>query len=270
MKLLVAAVLSLLAGVLLGAIPFVNRYLHLNYFVVIPISGLVLGASFGFLQYRAARLLHARISAVGGLLLTVVGALSYNATDVGIWATTTVQLEEGRTVALREVATLGEFMSERLSHSSVSTRGRTVEMGSTATLISFFVDELGALLGAAAIVFGMSFDASYCRRCSRYRKDSAEELHAYPFDQAEGETRWRALQQLGQSGQYAELQAQVRALPAPAGYPRMLKAEPSTCPKCKQVSLLVSLHHQDAKGEWVSDGDQLRTEAPLEGTSTVG
>jgi hypothetical protein len=131
-KLIVPALIALILGAGLGAIPFVNEHLHWNWFVIVPISGLVLGAAFGWVQFQVARLLHARVGVVGGLLLTVCGALAYGATDVGIWATTSVSAE-GTQIALRDVVSLPEFLAERLSHSSISARGKSVEVGSTAT-----------------------------------------------------------------------------------------------------------------------------------------
>lgn len=263
MKLIVSALVSLLSGVLLGAIPFVNRHLHWNFFVIVPVSGLVLGACFGWLQYLTARLLHARIATLGGIFLTLVGAVSYLATDVGIWATTSVPTPDGQAVPLREVASLEEFIGERLSHSSISTRGRTVEVGSIATMLTFAADELGALLGTAALVFGLASSAAYCLRCSRYRKDLLKVEREYPLDEAQSDAHWQGFEQLAKAERYDELAARVQAMPQlTIASRRKLEAQESACPKCGQTAILLSVSRQDKDG-WTGDGRQLNAESAV-------
>jgi hypothetical protein len=263
MKLVVSALVSLLAGLLLGAIPFVNRHLHWNFFVIIPVSGLILGACFGWLQYQTARLLHARIGALGGVFLTLIGGASYLATDAGIWATSSVQTDTGQSVPLREVASLGEFMGERLSHSSISRRGRSIEVGSTVTIATFAVDVLGALLGTAALVFGMASGAAYCQRCSRYRKDLLKLEREYPLDEAESDAKWQAFEQLAEAKHYDELAARVQAMPQlTIASRRKLEAQESACPRCGQTAIALSVSRQDKDG-WSSDGRQLNAECPV-------
>lgn len=271
MKLVVSAVVSLLAGVLLGALPFVNQHLHWNFFVIVPVSGLMLGAAFGWLQYRVARLLHARIGVIGGAVLTVVGALSYWATDVGVWLTTSVSMADGRSVALREVSSLPEFLADRLSSSSISARGRTVEVGSTGTILTFAVDELGALLGTAAILFGFASSAAYCQACGRYRKNLLKIEREYPLDEAQANFQWQAFEQLAKARQYAALAAQVQALPElTIASRRKLEAQESACPKCGQTALALSTLRQGKEG-WDSDGRELSAEsAANEGACLVG
>ena len=53
--LLTACVLVIAAGIGIGATPFVNEYLHWNLWFVIPVSGLLLGAGFGWVQFQIAR-----------------------------------------------------------------------------------------------------------------------------------------------------------------------------------------------------------------------
>src|SRR4051812_32183486 len=102
MRLVVSALVSVLVGLGIGAIPFVNEHLHWNFWVVIPLSGLVLGIGFGALQFLIARVLQARITVAAGSVLALVGALAYAATDAGIWLTTSVDAPGGvATVPLR-------------------------------------------------------------------------------------------------------------------------------------------------------------------------
>ncbi len=260
MKLIIPALIALVLGVVLGAIPFINQHLHWNFFVIVPISGLILGACFGWIQFQVARLLHARIGVVGGAFLTLCSAVAYEATDVGIWATSSVTVEGGE-IALRDSVTLPEFLGARLSHSSISARGKSLEVGSTATLLSFGVDMLGALLGGAAMVFGMSSGAAYCERCSRYRKDLNKVEREYPLDEARAESFWQGYQQLAAARQYAQLAAHVQGLPAiTVASRRKLEAQESACPKCKQAALALSVHRFE-KDDWTTDGRELSVEA---------
>ncbi len=260
MKLIVAAIVSLVAGVALGAIPYVNGYLHLNLWVVVPIGGLVLGAVFGGIQFATARVLHARIGAMGGLFLMVVGALAYVATDAGVWLTDSFETEAGQSVAVRDVVSLPDFLAERLTHSSIRARGRTLNLGKTATIVSFVVDELGALLGTAAIVFGVGMMASYCARCSRYRKHLVKVDRDYPVDEARAAGYWQSLKGLADAGHYAHLAAQVQALPRlSANSRRKLEAQESACPKCGQVSLEIGLYRATKDG-WSGSGERLVSE----------
>ncbi|MGC4093335.1 MAG: hypothetical protein QM756_36675 [Polyangiaceae bacterium] len=254
MKLIISALVALLAGVLLGAIPFVNQYLHWNLYIIIPISGVILGAAFGWLEFMVAKLLHARIGVVGGLFLTLVGAVAYVATDVGIWATTSVEVQGGQSVALRDAVSLPEFMGERLTHSSISRRGKSVEVGKTMTIISFVVDLLGACAGAGLLVFALSSDAPYCERCSRYRKGGATVEREYPLDEAQAENYWRWFDQLKQAQRYAELAAGIQAMPGlNVASRRKIAASESSCPKCGQAAMALSVLHPDKEGDWTTE-----------------
>lgn len=260
MKLIVPALLALVLGAVLGAIPFINEYLHWNIYVIIPVSGLIFGAAFGWLQFQIAKLLHARVALLGGVFLTLSSALAFAATDAGIWATTTVNVD-GQQIALRDAVSFPEYMSERLTHSSLSTRGKSVEVGSTATLLSYGADLLGALLGAAGAVFGLSSGAAYCARCSRYRKDLRAVEREYPLDDARADSYWTGFQQLAGSHQYAALAAQVQGLPPlTVASRRKIGAQESACPKCSQPALALTLYRYE-KDDWVSDGRDLTAEA---------
>lgn len=256
---------------LLGAIPFVNRHLHWNFFVVLPVSGLILGAAFGWLQFRTLRLMHARIRTAGGVFLMVVAGISYVATDAGVWLTSNVTLEDGRAVPLREISSLQEFLGERLTHSSIEARGRTLQVGTTATLVSFVVDEIGALFGAAAVIFGLASSASYCERCSRYRKELRTVEREYPLDQTQASGQWQEFQRLVADKQYTQVAAKMQGMPAlTIASRRKIQAKESACPKCGQAALALAVLKK-GKDDWVSDGPSLDVEsAAHEGPQLVG
>ena len=269
-KLILAAIVSLVAGVALGATPYLNEYLHLNVWVFVPVGGLVLGALFGLIQFGVARALHAKIGFVGGLFLTVCGALAYVATDAGIWLTDSIQNDAAQSVAVRDVIALPDFVAMRLTRSSISARGHTIQLGETATIVTFVVDELGALLGTSALLFALALDAAYCARCSRYRKNLVKVARDYPLDHAHATGLWQSLKHLADSRQYAYLAAQVQALPAVSQISeRKLEAQESACPKCGRVAMHVSLHRPSKEG-WTTTGERLVSEGgPADRASLV-
>ena len=262
MKLIISAVLALVAGVLIGSIPLVNEHLHWNFYLIVPVSGFFLGMVFGLLQYQVARLVHARISLLGGVILTVICAASYIATDVGVWASSSIKPDGRNKVPLRDTIQLKKFLAERVSHSSISRGSRSVELGDTATLVTFVVDLIGSMVGGAAILFGLSSDASYCQRCSRYRKDLRQIEREFPMDEAQAASHWQAFEQLAAGQHYAQLAAQVQALPGlNVASRRKLEAQESRCPKCGQTALQLSVLHYDKEGDWATEGRQLQAEA---------
>ena len=263
MRLVVSALVSVLVGLGIGAIPFVNEHLHWNFWVVIPFSGLVLGLGFGALQFLIARALHARITVAAGSVLAVVGALSYAATDAGIWLTTSVDAPGGVTVPLREVVPFGDYMAARLSASSISTRhsGKDIEVGQTATIVTYVVDELGALLGCGLALLAMASSAAYCVPCSRYRKTHLKLEREFPAGGG-SDTTWQSFSQLAvSSANYLQLTDRVQALPPTLPVAnRKLVAHESACPKCGQAALELSVMSQVQK-DWSTEGESLKVDA---------
>jgi hypothetical protein len=258
---IVSALVSIVAGVVLGTIPFVNHYLHWNMWVIIPISGLILGAGFGWLQFQIAKVLSSPIGVGAGIFLTLVGGLSYLATDAGIWLTTSVEVDKGQTVALRDAVSFGEYEAMRFQHSSISTRGRKVEMGTTGTIITFVVDELGAMAGAAALLFGLASSASYCRRCSRYRKTHLTIERAFPLEGPEADGLWQALTQLAAGPNYPQIAAQLQGLPQlNIATRRKVEVAEAVCPKCGQGELQVNVMRHE-KDSWTTEGLSIKSES---------
>jgi hypothetical protein len=263
MKLVVSALLSVLVGVGIGAIPFVNEHLHWNFWLVVPFSGLILGMGFGGLQFGAARLLHARITGKAGAVLALVGALAYGATDAGIWLSTSVDGPGGAQIPLSEIMPLSDYMAARLSASSITSHrgGKGLEMGQTATIVTYVVDELGAFVGCGATLLALASSAAYCVACSRYRKSHLELEREFPAG-GSSDTVWQSFAQLAaSSANYLQLAERLQALPpSPRVTSRKLVAHESACPKCGQAALSISVMRRE-KNEWTSDGDTLKVDA---------
>lgn len=263
MRLVVSALMSVLLGLGLGATPFLSEHLHWNFWLVVPVSGLILGMAFGGLQFVVARALQARITPGAGAALALVGALAYASTDVGIWFTSSVEGPRGETVALREVLPLSDYMAARLSASSITSHrhGGALEMGQTATVVSYLADELGALLGCGGALIALASSAAYCVSCSRYRKTHLKLERDFPAG-GSADTTWQALTQLAaSSANYAQLSDRVQALPpAPHVTSRKLVAHESACPKCGQAALDISVTRKE-RNEWSTEGDSLKIDA---------
>jgi hypothetical protein len=110
-------------------------------------------------------------------LATTVG---YLGTDFGTYWTTTVEIEPGGEFEageyrLRDLIGFEGYMRARFASSSIDLRpGRsesdsTVELGATASTVSFGVDLLGAWLGSFLTLMGAARGAPYCDRCRRYK-----------------------------------------------------------------------------------------------------
>lgn len=264
MRLVISALVSVLLGLGLGATPFVSEHLHWNFWLVVPMSGLVLGAAFGGLQFLVARVLQARITPAAGALLALVGALAYASTDVGIWLTSSVEGPAGEAVRLRDFLPLSDYMAARLSSSSITTQhaqGRSLEMGQTATVVSYVADELGALLGCAGALLALASSAAYCASCSRYRKTHLKLERDFPAG-GSSHTTWQAFTQLAvSSASYAQLADQLQALPpAPSVTSRKLVAHESACPICGQAALDISVMRKE-RNEWTTEGESLKVDA---------
>ena len=263
MTLILSALLSVLAGLAIGAMPFVNEHLHWNFWVVIPFSGLILGMAFGGLQFAVARLFQARIMAAGGVSLALVGALAYAATDAGIWLTSSIDRPGQAPIPLSDVVSLGDYMLARLSASSITTTrgGHALEMGQTATIVTYVVDELGALLGCGATLLVLASSAAYCAPCSRYRKRHLTLEREFPAG-GSSDTIWQTLTQLaGSSANYTQLVARLQALPPlPAVTSRKLVAREFACPKCGQAALDIAVMRRE-RNEWSSEGSNLKVDA---------
>lgn len=257
--LLGASIVAIVAGVAIGATPVVNEHLHWNFWLVIPISGAVLGAALGWGQFQIARASGARVGKAVAAGLALATALGYLGTDLGTYGTMTVELEggegfEGGTYPLRDLIGFDDYMRARLSSSSIDLRpGRsdsTVELGATAATASFGADLLGAWLGAFLMLIGSAAGAPYCDRCRKYKKRVAKMEIALHED-----TAVETLEQLQQSAQselyepFVSLLNETAKQPAPPQVVLKLVTDERVCPGCNEATLIARVMRAEGN-EW--------------------
>lgn len=244
MRLLLAAAVAMAMGVGIGMIPFVNEHLHWNLWVIVPISGLVLGGLLSVVQFLVLRGLRAKLTTFGIVFLTLTGGLAYFATDYGIYRSLTVPVERGseQKVRLCDFVSFGDYLSVRTGSSSVgsfSLRHRMhFDVGRVGTTITYVADLAGALLGAGMVLMGCSGSSPYCDRCSRYKSHSGDLERGLPDAPEEAEAWLQQCRRLIAQGSYRDLVAQARALPAVTTETRMkISLNESFCSTCGRGTL---------------------------------
>lgn len=252
MGLFAACGLAVAAGIGIGAIPFVNENLHWNVWFVIPISGLLLGMGLGFGQFQVARASGARVGVVAAGVLALATSIGYLGTDLGTYWTMTVALEqsddfEAGEYRVRDLMGFEGYMRARLESASIELRpGRssspTLELGSTAALTSFFVDALGAWVGAFLALFGSSLRAPYCLRCQRYKRSVGKS--ELLLDDETAMEDLESLQELAERGDYeavVSLLNEWAKRPPPTAAALKLATDERVCSGCNEATLHCSV-----------------------------
>ena len=260
MGLAAACVAVILAGVVIGAIPILNENLHWNLWFIVPISGAILGAGLGWIQFQIARASGVRVGRMAAVALALAAAVGYLGTDLGTYWTATVELEQDGDFAagdyrLRELISFADYMRARVSTSAIDLRlGRsegTLELGTAAAAVSLGVDVLGAWLGSLLVLLGAARSAPYCDRCQQYKKRvGRSEL---PLEEATALETLDQLQQQVESGSYESVVSFLNALAKrepPAQQSLKLSADERVCPGCNEATLtcrVLRLHGSEWK-----------------------
>jgi hypothetical protein len=248
-----AAAAALALGVGVGMIPFVNQHLHWSIWLVVPVSGLILGAGLGWVQFQLLRLTDARLTARGVLVVAVAATAGYVATDVGVYLTLSVADATGRVIPLREAVGFGEYMSFRLSGTTVSRVGGagSFDMGRAGTTITFLVDLVGAFVGAAGAALSVADGSPYCDRCRRYQAAGTKAERCLGTDLAEANLQWGGLHAIAAAGDYDGLAGAVLGLP-PVDSASVAKITVTefVCPGCRQGTVLGTVRRREENDAW--------------------
>jgi hypothetical protein len=266
LAILLAVVAVIALGVAIGATPFINENLHWNVWFVVPVSGVILGCAFGWLQFRIAYLLGAPVRTTAAIGRALAAAVGYAATDVGTYATMTVEVadEEGNRegqVPLRDLMSFSDYMSVRLGSSAISMRpGRsdspTLEMGRAGAMASLGIDLIGSFLGAFALLQFGARGAPFCHRCTRYKK-RAGQTETWLAEDTAVEKMAELLEQV-QGGDYASIVSGVNGLvkdAPPEKTPIKLVVDERVCDGCNEATLTGRVLRQHGN-EW-KEVDQL-------------
>ena len=187
-KLILPALLCLALGYGIGSIPGVRDYVHWNLWYFIPISGLVIGMAMGYLSFKLCYAFNLKTTLVSNLILALSASMGYLAVDYGLYKSYPHTFQKkgdtsGQVMKLSEVMSFYEYM--KLMHSSMSIESpgdkTSFEMGSTASIISFGCDLLGAFLGSLLILSACANTSPYCDDCNRYKSREKNTLHLFPL-----------------------------------------------------------------------------------------
>jgi hypothetical protein len=247
-------VLALAAGVGIGAIPVVNENLHWNIWFVIPISGAILGAAFGWTQFQLARATSAAVRVAPAAILALAATIGYLGTDVGTYLTMQIAVADSpdpevaniQEVPLRTVLSFPDYMRLKLASSSINMRpgssnSTTVDLGQTAAIASFGVDLLGCFLGALLTLRAMALGTPYCDRCNRYKKRIAG--MEIPLGEETAVEKLEELHDLVRQGEYASVVSYVNELAKAESEASNLKAvtDERVCPGCNEATFTTSV-----------------------------
>jgi len=155
-----AMLISVGLGFVLGCIPFVQNWLHWNFWFVIPISGLVYGLIVGYSSFKLLHILNCRASGAVILILVISAAAGFAAIDLGRYLTYVVDGRNGQVVRIAAVMSFFEFLGPQFKNFWHS--------------LSYVVDLLGAMAAAFGAILVGADDNPYCARCNRYKSKETE------------------------------------------------------------------------------------------------
>jgi hypothetical protein len=244
---LVAAA-SVALGFAIGCIPVVQEHLHLNIWIIVPVSGLILGMGFGWLQFQGCLILGKRVTTKIAICLAVVSVVAYLATEVGTYATLKVQISGVETLPdgkykISSLFSFSDYMSNRLGATTIkSLRGQaTVEIGGKVKKVSFAVDLLGAVLGALGTLLVLIAQHPFCAPCNVYKKRH----HLYNIRPEPDETTLRgvinSIGEVCKKQSHGELVRLLRMLESTHQDKTShihISADSRYCPDCREATIL--------------------------------
>ncbi|HIA18048.1 MAG TPA: hypothetical protein EYN03_01480 [Planctomycetes bacterium] len=178
-KFVIASLVGLGLGIGVGSVPVLQDHLHWNIWVFVPISGLVLGMLFGWVQFTCSSLLNLRVSTRIAFAFGLVSALAYLGTDLGQYLTLTVAVSEPTEVLsgqtpIRQLISFPEYL--RLEYGSRFIKTGTFgnedvgyQLGQVGTTVTIVVDFLACFLVAFATALVMDDTFPWCQACNRYQ-----------------------------------------------------------------------------------------------------
>ena len=157
-KAIVIACIGACLGFGLGSIPVLNENLHWNFFIIIPVSGLILGAMTAYLMYKLGKLVQLKFSVIVIVILTVGAVIGMYLVDYGIFRTGVDGL------VIKDLMSFSQYLEVM-----------RLEMG-----FSYYANLIGAGLGAFFTLFGMQDDELFCDDCNKHliATQKAEEIVA--------------------------------------------------------------------------------------------
>jgi hypothetical protein len=254
-------VVSLVIGFSLGSIPGLNQYLHWNLWVILPVSGLMLGMGLGWTQFFGCYVLNQPVNGWRTVGLALAASASYVAVDFGIYHSTAIPMKgvnglpDGE-YRLAELVSFPQYMQWRLGSSNVMTQHGTkiFEMGAAATTISFVVDLAGAFAGAGGMLLVAASMYPYCAPCARFKSRAKKHVITFRYDEK------RVQEMLGQiaahvrTGSCADLVAYLEELSMQVHDQKgdmRITTDERQCSLCGEVTILGSVARRRKDSTWV-------------------
>ncbi len=258
MKLQLPIAFAMLFGLLLGYIPWVNEHLHF-YFWFIPVSGLMLGAFVGYVQFWICYRLNRHIDKVAAVTLALAATFAYVAVDVGIYRSTTVPVRNVPGVpdgnhALSELISFGDYMKSRLGSTTLSgRRGNDTEVGATGTTIMYFLDLLIAFGAAFGTLLGHAQIRPFCSHCARYKVRERQLLVQLTYDEELVKEIYGQINERMEAADYAGLVNYLSDLVGKGEAKKgdwRIKVDQRFCPGCREATLLGTTQQKNKSNEW--------------------
>jgi hypothetical protein len=260
---LIAALLGIAtavaAGIGLGSIPMVNENLHWNIWVVVPVSGALVGVAFGAIQFQVVRLLDTAVRSGMAAILAVGCMAGYAATEVGIYYTDEIEVVDsrGRTEGIhpiRSVMSFEDYLDRSLAGSSYGggPNDRSgVSYERTGTMITWAVDLGGALLASFFTLLGFAGQAPFCNDCDRYKKPNQKLKIVLAHDPAT--ELLDALHERVAQSDYAGLitvliEGDKNIEPPKSDQAFRIQADERVCPGCSSATVMGTVEVNGKKG----------------------
>lgn len=259
MKFLLLIVVTVLIGLGLGATPGLNEYLHWNIWVIIPVSGMMLGMALGWLQFFGAFAMNLKIQGGVAWMLATAAAAAYFATEIGVFFTMSIPvagvdgLPDGD-YGLSQLFTFREYLALTLESTSYEGRA-SVEYGSSATKITYLVDIVACFGTAFVTRLVVSDSYPYCGRCNLYkRRDTKFEVVMQAGDKAE--ESFSSLLNLIADQNYQQIISYLKELSGKSikDGDVMITADQRFCTSCKEASIVGRVSQNNGR-EWAEIGE---------------
>lgn len=258
---LVALLMPVAAGFGLGCVPFLNEHLHWNVWVVVPISGLFIGAGLAWIAFWAHAFLGVAMTPALRIAACASVVVGYFATNFGAYYTTPIAVHGVQGIAdgeytLSQLVPLGEFLKMVFGESTIGRGSASLHFGAAATVVSSLVDLAGAGLAGFGVLRSLEFVHPLCRGCSRLmklvrkfgirppsRKESLEELFRTIRTHVEGGDHpalTKYLYGLARAGQNAKSALRI-------------SVHERACAGCRETSTIVRVFKKNERRQWIED-----------------
>jgi hypothetical protein len=172
---LLALLVPVAAGFGVGCIPVLNEHLHWNIWVVVPISGLFVGAGLAWLQFWTLALLGIPLTRALRIAACASVVVGYFATNFGAYYTTTIVVHDVQGLpdgnyTLSQLLPLGTYLKVLFGESTIGRGSATLQYGAAATTVSALVDLAGAGLAGFGMLRSLAFLHPLCSGCRRLKK----------------------------------------------------------------------------------------------------